>query len=70
MQSEDPKITIPKLISDGSNWVIYQNRLIYSLNAYGLDVHLSEDEPSQEYFDEGDVGGLTPETRWWKGQGS
>ena len=69
MQSEDSKLTVPKLSSDGSNWVIYRNRLVYTLNAHGLDVHLTHETPPQEYIDEGDIGGLTPETRWRKGEG-
>ncbi|KAN0103749.1 hypothetical protein V8E52_011671 [Russula decolorans] len=69
MQSEDTKITVPKLSADGSNWVIYRNWLVYSLNAHGLDIHLTHDTPTQEYIDEGDIGGLTTQARWRKGEG-
>ena len=69
MLGED-KITLPKLQSDGSNWVIYRNRLQFTLNAYGLGIHLTEDAPTDEYIEEGDVGGLDPEARWRKGQGT
>jgi transposase InsO family protein len=70
MQSEDTKLTVPKLSSDGSNWVIYRNRLVYTLNAHGLDIHLTQDAPTQEYIDGGDIGGLTPEARWRKEEGN
>ena len=69
MQTKDTKITIPKLFSDSSNWVIYWNRLTYSLNAHGLSAHLTEDEPFDEHLAKGDVRGLTPEACWRKGQG-
>ena len=55
MQSEDAKITIPKPLLDGSNCVIHRNRHTHSFNTHGLDVHLTEAEPSQKYIAEGDV---------------
>jgi hypothetical protein len=69
MLGED-KVTLPKLQSDGSNWVIYRNRLLYTFNSFGLGIHLTHDEPTEAYIDEGDIGGLEPEARWRKEEGT
>jgi hypothetical protein len=36
----DDFLRVPKLSSDGKNWVIYKDRLILSVQARGLDGHL------------------------------
>ena len=69
MQTEDHRLTVPKLLADGTNWVIYRDRVVWALSANGLDVHLSQDTPTDDFFDEGVIGGLEPETRWRKQNG-
>jgi hypothetical protein len=69
MQTKDHRITVPKLHPDGTNWVIYRDRVVWALRANGLDVHLTEDTPSDEFIDEGVIGGLEPEAHWRKQDG-
>ncbi|KAH9993606.1 hypothetical protein BJV77DRAFT_944272, partial [Russula vinacea] len=69
MQTEDHRLTVPKLLADGTNWVIYRDRVVWALSANGLDVHLTQDTPTDDFFDEGVIGGLEPETRWRKQNG-
>jgi hypothetical protein len=36
----DDFLHVPKLASDGKNYVIYKDRLLLSLNAFGISGHL------------------------------
>jgi hypothetical protein len=36
----DDFLRVPKLASDGKNWVIYKDRLMLSLDAHGISGHL------------------------------
>jgi hypothetical protein len=69
MQTEDQRLTIPKLLADGTNWVIYRDRIVWALGANGLDIHLTEDTPPEDFLAEGVIGGLEPEARWRKQDG-
>ena len=69
MQTEDQRLTIPKLLADGTNWVIYRDRVVWALGANGLDIHLTEDTPPEDFLTEGVIGGLEPEARWRKQDG-
>src|ERR1700732_3016298 len=45
----DDFLHVPKLASDGKNWVVYKDRLILSVQARALGGHL--DEPTQNPTD-------------------
>ncbi|KAH9992862.1 hypothetical protein BJV77DRAFT_1170131, partial [Russula vinacea] len=55
---------LPKLEEDGSNWIIYRNRVKWSLNMRGLGDHLTSETVTKAYQDAGTVGTMTPEQRW------
>ena len=62
--SDNTKITVTKLVADGSNWVTYRNRMIWAVNLRGLGEHLTSPTISQAYQDVGNVGNVTPQMRW------
>src|ERR1700677_1090404 len=62
--NEDYKLNILKLAADGSNWVMYRDRMKYALDTRGWADHLTNTRVTQAYKDAGDVGGMKPETRW------
>ena len=68
MQVEDTtmKHSIPKLAADGSNWVIYRDRLLWVLDTNSLNDHLTHDSTLTSYAS---AGGLGPDERWRKEEG-
>ena len=68
MQNSEIKSSVPKLQSDGANWVTYRDRLILALESLGLDIHLNNDKAPKEYSAKGEVGGLDAATRWKRGE--
>ena len=59
-------IQVPKLSPDGSNWVVYHNRLIWAMQTNTFTDHAVADAPLMAYIAVGDIGGLTPNARWVK----
>jgi len=59
-------IQVPKLSLDGSNWVVYHNRLIWAMQTNTFTDHVAADTPTMAYTAIGDVGGLTPDACWAK----
>ena len=63
------KHNIPKLAANGSNWVIYHNRLLWVLDTTAHTDHLMHSSTPTSYITAGDIGGLTPSQRWQKEEG-
>jgi hypothetical protein len=66
MEQEGQRIRLPKLATDGSNWVVYRDRVIWAMQVHTIDEHISDDTPPQAYLDHGTVDSLTPQARWDK----
>ncbi len=69
MQHDDPKIAIPKLLTDGTNWVIYRDRFLWAMDNNLLNVHIENEDAPSDYANSGTVNGLDAATRWKKGEG-
>jgi hypothetical protein len=53
--SDDLKISITKLVADGSNWVTYRDRMLWAMNSCDLSEHLTNASMTQTYVDAGTV---------------
>ena len=62
--SDDLKISITKLVADGSNWVTYRDRMLWAVDSRDLSQHLTSASMTQTYIDAGNIGTLTPQMRW------
>src|SRR6266702_3442495 len=62
--SDDTKITVTKLVADGSNLVMYCDRMLWAVDSRSLSIHLTSSTITQEYKDAGNVGIMTPKIRW------
>jgi hypothetical protein len=62
--SDDQKVSITKLIVDGSNWVTYCDRTLWAIGSCNLSIHLTEPTITQAYTTAGNVGVMTPQERW------
>ena len=60
------KLHLPKLVEDDSNWIMYHDRMQWTMKMRGLGDHLTDTAVTKSYTDAGDVGGLTPTQRWAK----
>ena len=61
MEQEGHRVQLPKLATDGANWVIYRDRLIWAIQANSIDEHTIADMPSTKYTALGIIDNLTPE---------
>ena len=66
--SEETKISVPKLAADGSNWVIYRDRMVWAMDSWDLADHLTNDTMPAAYGAAGTIGGVTAPTRWAAGE--
>jgi hypothetical protein len=66
--SDDLQINIPKLAVDGSNWVIYRDRMIWAMDSHMLSDHLTNDSMPQAYPAAGTVNGAPAATQWAHGE--
>ena len=66
MEHEDQKAQLPKLASNGADWVIYRERLMWALQGSSINVHIASETPTAEYIALGDMDGTTPVQRWSK----
>src|SRR5487761_336488 len=66
MQQEEQRVQVPKLSPDGTNWVIYRDRLTWAMQTNTFDEHKQHNSPSLTYTAAGNLNGLTPEVRWTK----
>ena len=64
VMNEEYKNNVLKLAADGANWVTYRDWMEFALDLRGWTGHLTSFVVTQAYTDTGDVGGVTPETRW------
>jgi transposase InsO family protein len=62
--SDDLKISITKLVADGSNWVTYRDRMLWAIDSRGLSEHLTNATITATYTAVGTVGSVTPQMRW------
>jgi hypothetical protein len=66
--SDESKISMPKLSADGSNWVIYRDRIVWAMDSRDLADHLTNDAMPAAYGAAGAVGGVPAATRWAAGE--
>ena len=62
--SDKLKINVTKLVTDGSNWVTYHNRMLWAIKSCSLSKHLTKTSITQAYKDMGEVGTVLLEMRW------
>ena len=62
--SDDIGITNVKLITDGSNWGTYRDRMVWYFDSCHWSEHLASATIPQAYIDAGDINGQTPQQRW------
>ena len=58
------KVTVEKLVSDGSNWATYQDHMIWTLWLQGLLEHLTNTTVTATYQAIGTIKNMTPQMRW------
>ena len=58
------QLHLPKLISNGTNWIAYRDRMEWSLKMRGLGDHLTHKATTISYFDAGQIGRFSPAQRW------
>jgi hypothetical protein len=66
--SDELHINIPKLSADGSNWVIYQDRMIWAMDSRTLSDHLTNASMPAAYGAAGTIHGVTAPVRWAHGE--
>jgi hypothetical protein len=62
--SDKLQINIPKLSADGSNWVIYQDQMIWAMDSRTLSDHLTNASMPTAYGAAGTINGATV-PMWW-----
>jgi hypothetical protein len=58
------RLSVEKLLLDGSNWVSYQDRFQWALEAKDWQDHLTSTTMTQAYIDLGNVNNVPPPRRW------
>jgi hypothetical protein len=58
------KLHVEKLLTDGSNWPTYRDRMMWALRSRGLLEHLTSATITATYTNIGTVNNITPEMRW------
>jgi len=61
---DESKIVVKKLLSDGSNWVTYHDRMTWSLRSRGLLDHLNHTTITARYVAIGNINNITSQMRW------
>jgi gag-polypeptide of LTR copia-type len=61
---EEQKISINKLANNGSNWITYQDCMLWAIEDHGWSKHLTTTSVMTAYVTEGTMGSLTSDTRW------
>ena len=62
--SEDLRISITKLATDGLNWVTYRDRMIWAFSSRRWSDHLTTSILPVNYILAGNINGQTPQDRW------
>src|SRR5713226_5548233 len=60
----EEKLHLPKLASDGSNWITYRDHIQWSFKMRGLGNHLISNSILDEDLEAGDISGYTHTQRW------
>jgi hypothetical protein len=68
--SDDLQISVETLAPDGSNWVAYWDRMVWTIKSHSLNEHLSKASMTQTYIVEGIVDHLTPQAQWNRDNGT
>ena len=63
-QMDSMKINLVKLATDGSNWVMYRDRLKITLWMCCWQDHLTSTSVTKAYTDHGDINGIKPDMQW------
>ena len=66
----DDRITLPKLATDGSNWVTYRDRMEWVIRTRQWTLHLTRTVLPVAYQQAGDIDGVTPLRRWDNEEGA
>jgi hypothetical protein len=66
--SDESRIVVPKLQADGSNWVIYRDRMVWAMGSRTLSDHLMNVSMPAAYGAAGTVNGVDAATRWVSGE--
>jgi hypothetical protein len=66
--SDELRINIPKLSADGSNWVVYRDRMIWAMNSCTLSDHLTNASMPAAYGAAGMIHGVTAPMQWVHGE--
>ena len=61
---DDLQINVPKLATDGSNWVTFRGRMTWAITSHHWSPHLTSATVTQPYIDASDVNGMTPAKSW------
>lgn len=62
----EEKLHLPKLLEDGFNWIIYHDRMQWTMKMKGLGNHLMNIAVMKLYHNTGNVSGLIPAQQWVK----
>jgi hypothetical protein len=63
------QIKLPRLQTNGNNWVIYCDRLIWALQIHSIEDHIQFTTPPTSYTDLGIQDNLEPDACWRKEEG-
>jgi hypothetical protein len=66
--SDEQRINVPKLSADGSNWVVYRDRMDWAMGSRILSQHLTNDAMPAAYGAAGTINGVDAATRWALGE--
>src|SRR5713226_4707779 len=64
LMADEYKTNVERLVSDGSNWTTYRDRMIWSLRSRRLLEHLASSTITPAYVTAGDINHQTPQMRW------
>ena len=66
--SDELRINVPKLSADGTNWVIYRDRMLWAMDSRTLSDHLTNASMPAAYRAAGTIHGVTAPTQWAHGE--
>jgi gag-polypeptide of LTR copia-type len=64
MQGEEQKVFLPKLDIEGDNWVMYRDRLLWTMKHNNIKIHITNETAPADYISKGKVGSLEPQEQW------
>src|ERR1700677_1294431 len=66
--SDELRINVPKLSADGTNWVIYRDRMLWAMDSRTLSNHLTNASMPAAYRAAGTIHGVPAPARWAHGE--